>query len=380
MSTLKYVSFHLIIVIIVLLLPACATAAPASQKPAQLGANQPKNQETAPLVDPTDGLEPLVKAPVASPVSAGMGNVIRLENLTRLVPHLLELPEYPERVLWPAPGIPGIPAATVLLVQSEDHFYPMVLVPATGQTLNLLDPIVLPLNGNRIVAIAPDASSLLVQEPGRLAVYTIDGRMIREIDELDRTGYAVYSPESTALAITSQEEFGAYVYGLDGSSVKLDGFETAAPVYGAVLGPLGKTLAWISRGTLQLHDVTAVHNGLGRRLDFTGFIGPVTFSPDGSRLALDVEGNLHLYRVADGSLMAQLALDAPLSTLAFSPDGSILAANFRDGFQTWNGEMLEPLVSLPGGGTDTLWTGFSPDGRLLLTLHNDNELRLWRVE
>jgi WD40 repeat protein len=159
----------------------------------------------------------------------------------------------------------------------------------------------------------------------------------------------------------------------------LEGFETAAPVYSVVLGPLGKSLVWISRGTLQFHDVF-VEDGLGTRLDFTGFIGPVTFSPDGSRLALDVEGNLHLYRVADGSLMAQLALEAPLSTLAFSPDGSILAANFSDGFQTWNGETLEPLVSLPGGGTDTLWTGFSPDGRLLLTLHNDNELRLWRVE
>jgi WD40 repeat protein len=241
-------------------------------------------------------------------------------------------------------------------------------------------PIPLPLNGNTIVAFAPDASSLLVQEPGRLAVYTIDGPLVREIAELDQTGWANYSPDSTALAITSQEEFATYVYGSDGSTVKLEGFETAAPVYGAVLGPQAKTLAWISRGTLQFHDLTAVQDGLGTRLDYTGFIGPVVFSPDGSRLALSVETELYLYRVPDGSLVAQLPLDAPLSTLTFSPDGSLLAANYRDGFQTWNGETLEPLVSLPGGGTDTLWTGFSPDGRLLLTLHNENELRLWRVE
>jgi hypothetical protein len=363
-------------VIILFLLSACISA-PAA-------VDQPKAPQASVVIDPTPVIQSETTAPVllssAPPEDSELDSVITASNLTRLVPHLLKLPEYPERVLWPKPGTPAVPSEVSILIQSGPSLYPIELNLDAVNPASLGRPIPLPLNGNSIVAFAPDDSSLLVQEPGRLALYSVDGRLIREIDELDRTSYAVYSPDSTTLAITSQEEFATYVYGLDGSIVKLEGFETAAPVYGVILGPQGKTLAWISRGTLQLHDVTAVQDGLGTRLDFTGFIGPVTFSPDGSRLALDVEGNLHLYRVVDGSLIAQLALDSPLSTLAFSPDGSILAANFRDGFQTWNGETLEPLVTLPGAGTGTLWTGFSPDGRLLLTLHNENELRLWRVE
>jgi hypothetical protein len=202
-----------------------------------------------------------------------------------------------------------------VLLQSGDKLYPLALDPA----LTLSDPVVLPLNGNNVVAFAPDASSLLVQEPGRVALYSVEGRLLREIDVIDRTGWASYSPDSQSFVVTSQEEYAAYVYGPDGSITKLVGFETAAPVYGAVLGPQGKTMAWLARGTLQLHDVTAVKGGLGVRLAFTDFIGPVAFSPDGSRVALDVERNLYLHSVPDGAQLVELPLEAPFNSLAFSP-------------------------------------------------------------
>jgi WD40 repeat protein len=377
----KTLSMYVMTTFLILLLSACSSV--AAPVPAQAV------PET--VMEEVGGQEPVVVAPAQpeesarapvepKPAPTAQIAVITPDNLTLLVPYLLGLPEYPERILWPAPGTPGVPENADVLLQSGANLYPLALDLTADLSMTLLDSISLPLNGNTIVAFAPDASSLLVQEPGRLAVYRIDGSLVREIDVLEQTGWAGYSPDSSALVITSQEEFVAFVYGADGSITKLDGFETAAPVYGAVLGPQGESLAWLSRGTLQFHDVTAVKDGLGARQDFAGFIGPVAFSTDGSRLALDVEGELHLYNVSDGSQVAQLPLDAPVSTLAFSPAGDILAANFGDGFQTWNAHTLEPLVSLPTGGGDTVWVGFSPDGTLLLTLHNDNELRLWRVE
>jgi hypothetical protein len=373
--------FYAMTVVMILLLSACSSAAVPS----------PNQAVPATVLEEVGGGEPVVVAPAQAndsapapaedkPAKTALNAVITPHNLISLTMTGMTLPEYSERILWPAPGTPGVPENAAVLLQSGPKLYPLVLDPSANDSMTLLDPIPLPLNGNTIVAFATDASSLLVQEPGRLAVYRIDGSLVHAIDELDQTGWAGYSPDSSALVITSQEEFAAFVYGADGSILKLVGFETAAPVYGAVLGPQGKSLAWLSRGTLQFHDVTAVQNGLGARQDFTSFIGPVAFSPDGSRLALDVEGELHLYNVSDGSQVAQLSLDAPISTLAFSPAGDFLAANFRDGFQTWNAHTLEPLVTLSSGGADTLWVGFSPDGTLLLTLHNDNELRLWRVE
>jgi WD40 repeat protein len=372
MPNRKPLSLIVLIPIFMFLLPACSSTPAALDAVPAAAAVEPKDADPAPAA-PTDP---------AAPVGAVGERTITLENLRRLTPQVLALPEYPERALLPAPGTPGMPPGATLLVQSGPNLYPVGLDLGGDGPITLGQPILLPLNGNTIAAFAPDASSLLVQEAGRLAVYRIDGSLVREIDVLDRTGWASYSPDGSALAITSQEAFETFVYAPDGSITKLVGFETAAPVYGAILGPEGKTLAWISRGSLQFHDVTAVQGGLGTRLDFTGFIGPAAFSPDGARLALDAEGELHLYRTADGELLAQRTLDAPVSTLAFSPAGDILAANHGEGFQTWNAETLEPLAALPGGGSDTLWVGFSREGDALLTLHagtDEHELRVWVV-
>jgi WD40 repeat protein len=371
MPTRRFLPLNLIAVMFIFILAAC------SALPAPEGAvDEPKGAVT--IATPAQ-TEPEQLTENIMPLAESDKLAITPGNLLRLAPHLLGLPEYTERILWPAAGTPGIPQEVSLLLQSGPNLHPVVLHPGETDPAGLGMPIPLPLNGNTIVAFAPDASRLLVQEPGRLAEYRIDGSLLREIAEVDHTNWASYSPDSAALVITSPEEFAAYVYGAGGSITKLDGFETAAPVYGAYLGPQGKTLAWISRGTLQFHDATAVKSGLGARLDFSDFIGPVVFSPDGSRLALGVGAELFLYSVPDGKLLAQLALDSPVGSLAFSPAGDILAGNYRYGFQTWNAETLEPLVTLPSGGSETLLVSFSPDGRVLITIHNNNELRVWVV-
>jgi len=351
-----------------LLLLAACTPSPAVV-PA-VASSEPKQMTPEAIASATTQPEP-------APASV---DAIAAGNLTRLAASSLSLPAYPERILWPAPQTPGIPSEADLLLLSEASLYPVAINPAGSQPLVLLDPVLLPLNGNVLAAVAPDASRLLVQEPGRLALYSPDGRLLREIAELARAGSASFSPDGTALVVTSQEEWAAYVYGADGSIVKLTGFETAAPIYSALLGPQGRTMVWIARGTLQFHDATAVKDGLGARLDFMDFIGPVVFSPDGSRMALGVGAELFLYSIPEGELLAQLPLDAPVNTLAFSPAGDILAGNYRDGFQTWDAHTLEPLVTLPSGGSETLLVSFSPDGRALVTTHNNNELRVWVIE
>lgn len=382
MFTRKRLPFFLVMFMVIYFLVGCSPIYEPVEVDNQPEAAAPSEEVNEPKgADPSEEVgEPSVEVEVQPEVNNN-GAIIAPENLTRLAPLTLVLPEYPERILWSKPGAAGAFPDAPLLLLSGARLHPLALDRRADQAvMNLSDSIPLPLNGNQIVAFAPDASSLLVQEPGRLALYSPDGRLQREIAELDRTGSASFSPDSRALAITSQEEFAAYVYGTDGSITKLTGFETAAPVYSVLLGPQGKTLAWISRATLQFDDVTMVKEVPGTRLHFSDFIGPVVFSPDGGRLALYVAGSLYLYRAPEGELLAEIPLDGPVISLDFSPSGEILAGSYGNGFQTWDGWTLEPLVTLPSDGSETIMVSFSPDGRMLVTTHNNNELRVWMVE
>ncbi|HSV86290.1 MAG TPA: hypothetical protein VLH85_06925 [Levilinea sp.] len=390
MCARKHLPIYLITLILILLLTACspfsAPGADNNEPKAALtrGAmDEPSATVAQPPETPAEPVQSRTEPATLQPEARPNGAVIAPDNLARLAPRALDLPEYTERILWPKPSGMAVlrPDASPLL-QSGASLHPVALdLGADQPVIQLMDDIALPLNGNQVIAFAPDAASMLVQEPGRLALYSPDGRLLREINELERANSASFSPDSVALAITSQEEFAAYVYGADGSIINLTGFETAAPVYSALLGPQGRTLVWISRGTLQFHDVTVVKiSGLGTRLNFTDFIGPVVFSPDGNRLALYVAGRLYLYSAPGGELLAEVPLDDSVHTLDFSPAGDILAGNYRDGIQTWDGRTLEPLVTLPSGGSETIMVSFSPDGRTLVTTHNNNELRVWVVK
>jgi len=69
-----------------------------------------------------------------------------------------------------------------------------------------------------------------------------------------------------------------------------------------------------------------------------------------------------------------------VNSVAFSPDGAVIASGSRDqSVILWDAESGELLRTLEGH-TDQVWTvAFSPDGATLASASDDATVRLWRV-
>ena len=68
-------------------------------------------------------------------------------------------------------------------------------------------------------------------------------------------------------------------------------------------------------------------------------------------------------------------------SIAFSPDGCILASGSNDGsIKLWNVSMDEVLQTLTGHGQAVYSVAFSPDGRILASGSNDETVKLWNVD
>jgi WD40 repeat protein len=119
--------------------------------------------------------------------------------------------------------------------------------------------------------------------------------------------------------------------------------ESASPaLYGALLSPDWRQIAWYARGTIQLMD--AATGELGPALEHEDFIATIAWSPDSALLAsaaaATIEGEflpaVILWDVVTGEQLALLPMKSSISQLKFNPEGTLLGILTTDGeFQTW---------------------------------------------
>lgn len=364
-------------------LPPLPTAAPT--EPAAVAEDTQALEETAapeetPQPDgsaPTETEEPTLPAADLPPYpgpgdgeeepegGSSAGDLSDLESTP------ITLPGPVNRVAWPAPDMINLEGAEVALLQSDGEFLPVLLDPPT-----LAEPISIPSGGGQVIALAPDASSLVIQTGNQAAVFTPANQQLQALPA--QAIAASYSDDSRYLAVSSADQIQATIYDLaENTSTQIDGFTTAAPVYSTYIAPGGQTAAWVSRATLQFHDVST--NTLGQRLDAPDFINTIAFSPDGQRLALSAGNSLELYSVPSGEQLAQVTLSEPASSLDFSPDGQILLSDYGSGIQSWDAETLAPVSAVSSDSSTVTLVSFSPGGDTIITLHDDNTLRVWKA-
>lgn len=232
----------------------------------------------------------------------------------------------------------------------------------------------------RQIELAPDGSYLV----------TLGGNVARVWDlgtgdqlfNRDLVQKAHVSPDGSRLAFL-RELAVEVVRASDGQPITdLTGFETAAPVVNTQFAPDWQTVVWTSRATMQFQDVET--GTLGAAVPFSWG----EFSPRGDRIAaveagwiMDTVGELHEIDIHTGQTLQVFNHheDAIIDDAAYSPDGNLLATVTEFSLRIWNastGQQLGVVRDLPDGIYDL---SFSPDGRWLITVSNNDLIEIWGV-
>ncbi len=107
----------------------------------------------------------------------------------------------------------------------------------------------------------------------------------------------------------------------------------------------------------------------------------LAFTPNGEMLAGCTGGDVQLWNVRSGATLSRLSGNhEPVTTVAFSPNGQTLAAGREDGaIVLWNVTTASPRKTLAGHLAAVTCVAFSPDGRMLASAGRDGAAILWQV-
>jgi WD40 repeat protein len=163
----------------------------------------------------------------------------------------------------------------------------------------------------------------------------------------------------------------------------------ADAVFDVAFSPDGKVLA--SAGADARIILWDVLTGSAKGPPLTGSkdaVAAITFSQDGKRLAsAGMDGKVRLWDSRTGRetgppLSFPFAADSPstVNDVAFSPDGSLVAAAGSDSIQLWDAVDGRPDgLPLTGHSDVVRALAFSPDGTSIATISDDRTLRTWQV-
>jgi WD40 repeat protein len=112
----------------------------------------------------------------------------------------------------------------------------------------------------------------------------------------------------------------------------------------------------------------------------------LAFSPDGTLLAAGIDRYAHIVRVSDWQhihsvIHVPVTTGGTVRTVAFSPDGAVLAVSGTPNVTLWNPNTGALLRTLSGHTSDVRTLAFTPDGAFLISgcERTDLSLRVWRV-
>ncbi|HYE94803.1 MAG TPA: T9SS type A sorting domain-containing protein [Rubricoccaceae bacterium] len=239
--------------------------------------------------------------------------------------------------------------------------------------------------GSNRAAWAPDGSTFAVGgDDGTVKVFDGEPRFLLRTIPVNSTNVwdVTYAPDGTRIATTGEDNDVAVWDVNTGDEVwRVDVGNWA---YGIEFSPDGSLLTFAYDDDVEVRNAST--GALLQTLAQGAEAIDASFSPDGQRLATsDRARNVRIYRTSDWTIERTLTGAPHFPELAFSPNGSVLAAAGGDlnaFIQLWDPNTGQPLRTLPIGShiSNARYTGFTSDGQYVFAGHEYDGVNIFNVE
>ncbi|MCG9133481.1 WD40 repeat domain-containing protein [Candidatus Poribacteria bacterium] len=273
---------------------------------------------------------------------------------------------------------------------------------ATGVRRQILTPH----NVVEEVMFSPDGRTILSSDDKDLQLWDIaPGELKARLEDTTGTNNIVFNSDGTILYGASRNELRLWDPDTGKIKMRLDvaSFYTTPPLF----SPDGQTIASTNKKdyTVQLWDPQTgqlkntlpigdpkymkgimISDGVPKVVNYaTRWISSIAFSPDGHILAVATDNEIVLWSPNTGKPKVILTRKGKFYHLLFSPNGRTLAAKNESGIYLWNVDTIDPEKSefqhtITGYSAGVNSISFSPDGRSLASGYRRKNIKLWDVE
>ena len=236
--------------------------------------------------------------------------------------------------------------------------------PTSSKVLQMNQIAILDIDNTRQIVWSPDRKWLAISGYN---VQFYDAKTLKQVyvlDGLQWVSNSAFSPDSSKFATAAYEGVKLWAVKGWGELRTLAASENTSSIS---FSPDGKLLVTGTGGTVKLWDVDSGEELITIPAGGYGKVDAVAFSPDGKVFAAGGGGEIKVWNVTDFSEVSKFEAASSVNGLVFSPDGRTLAVAATNGtmvqlHDVYSGRQVSVLS---GHDVQIASVAFSPDGTIL---------------